>query len=77
VGLSAEDEIFPITIDDANDATANFIWINPIFDIGGTVCCRTSKTPRFVSSARIDHLDHLDLAATYQFVAAPTKSSVV
>jgi hypothetical protein len=79
--LSADDEPFPIPINDANEATSplvgwlrNFIWINPVFDIGGTVCCRTSETQRYVLSGCIDHFD---LAATNQFVAAPAEPSVI
>ena len=79
--LSADDELFSIPINDANDAASpligwlrNFVWINPVFDIGRTVCCRTSETQRFVLSACIDHFD---LAATNQFVTAPAKPLIV
>jgi hypothetical protein len=79
--LSAENESFSIPIDDADDATSpfigglrNFIWINPVFDSGRAVCCRTSDRRRFVLSGCIDYFD---LAATNQFVAAPAKPSIV
>ena len=79
--LSAEDEFFSIPIDDADDTTSPligwlriFIWINPVLDIGRTVCCRTSDTQRFVLSGCIDYFD---LAATNEFVAATTKPSII
>ena len=79
--LSGDDESFSIPVDHADDAASpligwlgNFIWINPVFDIGRTVCCRTSDTQRFVLSGCIDCFD---LAASNEFVAAPAKPSIV
>ena len=79
--ISAGDEFFPIPINDADDATSpligrlrNFIWINPVFDIGGTVCCRTSETPRFVLG---EYIDNFNLPATNQFMAATAEPSIV
>jgi hypothetical protein len=52
----------------------NFIGINPGFDIGTTVCRRTSDMKRSVLSGRIDYFDS---PTTDEFLASPANPLVV
>ena len=78
---SADDKFFSIFIDHANGATApaigrlrKFVRVNPILDVAGTVCRRTTDMRRLMRSCAINNFN---LTTADEFVTATTKSPVI
>ena len=78
---SAGDEFFSVFINHANGATApaigrlrKFVRVNPILDVAGTVCRRTTEVRRLTRSCAIKYFN---LPTADEFVTTTTKSSVI
>ena len=81
VRSSADDKFFSVFINHTNGATApaigrlrKFVWVNPIIDVAGTVCRRTTEARWLTGSCAIKYFN---LTTADEFVATTTKSPVI